>query len=348
MGDHSYVRQAVRLGCDRTRPLAVALVSLAAAGVAQAQGVPSPEAAPNGATSANSGTVTTGGAPSGAVREEPEPEGEGAAPAKPAPGAGRGKPQLRIAVPEKDGMLRMPGGIFSVGTSDKKAPTYERPPRKAWVAPFWIDRTEVTVASYRACVEKRLCPPPKETSASCTFGMNDGELPVNCVPFDAAVAFCRFVGKRLPREAEWEFAARGPRLVRFPWGSSAAGCGLAATLKSDISGRTCTDGRPARVGSHPLGASAYGVLDLAGNVEEWTDDVFDERIHVEDSSRAGATSGMRGASNSVVVPSVGASHVLRGGSWLLPPRYARTTARNWGSAAEAGPGTGFRCARDAQ
>jgi formylglycine-generating enzyme required for sulfatase activity len=84
------------------------------------------------------------------------------------------------------------------------------------------------------------------------------------------------------------------------------------------------------VGAHPAGASVFGVLDLTGNVEEWTSDWYVESLGPGPAPRAGA------------------AHVLRGGGWLSAPAVSRTTSRNWGSALEAGPNVGFRCVRDAE
>jgi formylglycine-generating enzyme required for sulfatase activity len=99
------------------------------------------------------------------------------------------------------------------------------------------------------------------------------------------------------------------------------------TLINDQSGKSCAP-RPARVGSHPSGASIFGVQDMSGNVEEWTADWYSESVGAGPAPRAGA------------------AHVLRGGGWLSPPSLSRTTTRDWGSAVEAGPNVGFRCARD--
>jgi formylglycine-generating enzyme required for sulfatase activity len=239
------------------------------------------------------------------------------------------RPMLaRISVPTRDGMVRLPGGRFTMGSSNPHAPINERPARAVTVAPFWMDRTEVTVGALRTCVDAHICARPARMSATCTYDANDRDLPVSCVHWDEAEAYCRFADKRLPTEVEWEYAARGPFRVSYPWGGAAA-CANAVTLVYDQSARSC-GARPARVGSHPGGASVFGVEDLSGNVEEWTADWYAESLGPGPGPRAGA------------------AHVLRGGGWLSPPSLSRTTSRDWGSAMEAGPNVGFRCAKDAE
>jgi len=296
----------------RARLLFIYVATLAIAPGAYAQAPiddgaeePDPAASPAGTpTPAPATTAGAGSTPSGAATSAP-----------------------RVTAPTKDGMIHLAGGRFTMGSAEKGAAPNERPPHAVNVAPFWIDKTEVTVASYRACVEARACAPPARSSTTCTFDLGDPDLPVSCVHWKDADAFCRAQGKRLPREAEWEFAAHGATKVRFPFGNG-AGCGLAVTLLHEATARSCGGKRPAHVGSHPAGASQFGVLDLAGNVEEWTADWYVESL-------------AEGAA-----PRAGASHVLRGGGWLSPPSMSRTTARNWGSSIEAGPNVGFRCAKD--
>lgn len=235
---------------------------------------------------------------------------------------------VRQAAPVKDGMVRVPGGKFTMGTDDAKAQASERPARVVVIAPFWIDKTEVTVGAYRACVDRGACARPAKSSTSCTYDLADPALPISCVPWTSAQNYCLAMNKRLPREVEWEMAARGTAAFKYPWGgASAAGCGAAVTLVSDASQRSCGGKRPSRVGSHPGGASPYGIHDLSGNVEEWVADWYGETL-------------------SELSPRAGASHVLRGGGWLSMPAQAKTTSRNWGSAREMGPNVGFRCARD--
>jgi formylglycine-generating enzyme required for sulfatase activity len=234
---------------------------------------------------------------------------------------------VRLAVTLEGGMLRLPGGHFVMGSASARAPANERPARTVNVESFWIDRTEVTVGAYRSCVEGGACAAPARSSAACTYHLGDAELPVSCVHWRDADAYCRFAGKRQPTELEWEYAARGSYGAQFPWGGFAAACTNAVTLLNDQSGKSCGP-RPARVGSHPGGASVFGAQDLSGNLEEWTADWYVDSLGPGPAPRSGA------------------AHVLRGGGWLSPPSLSRTTSRNWGSALEAGPNVGFRCARD--
>ncbi len=223
-------------------------------------------------------------------------------------------------------MIRIPGATFTMGSSDPKSPANERPRHVETVAAFFIDKTEVSVGAYRRCVDSHACTRPARSSPACTFDAGDDRLPVSCVHWRDAEAYCRDVGKRLPREPEWELAARGPKGGRYPWRGPAAGCYSAYTIASETTGRTCTRG-PSRVGAHPAGASLYGVLDMAGNVEEWTSDWYADNLALGSA------------------PASGASHVLRGGGWQSAPSASRTTSRSWGSAIEAGPNVGFRCAK---
>jgi formylglycine-generating enzyme required for sulfatase activity len=234
----------------------------------------------------------------------------------------------RAVVVAQDGMLKLPGGRFMMGSASPRAPVNERPARPATVAPFWIDRTEVTVGAYRKCVDEGACAAPGRTSRTCTYAAGDPDLPVSCVRWRDAEAYCRNAGKRLPNEREWEFAARGTLAIAYPWAGPPS-CASAVMLTGEHTGKTCYPPGPTRVASHPWGASTFGVQDMSGNLEEWTSDWYREA--------PGDDSG----------PRVGAAHVLRGGGWYSPPSAVRTTSRSWGSAMEAGPAVGFRCARDA-
>lgn len=241
------------------------------------------------------------------------------------------KPKLvgiaRVKTKERDGMVLVPGGRFPMGLNFGKTPPNEKPQHVVLAPTFWIDKTEVTVGAYRGCVDTKHCEPPRRSSAQCTFDLGDAELPISCVRWQDAESYCRYAKKRLPSEVEWELAARGPAGYVYPWGNRLPDCKLANTLIRDNSGRTCA-AHPWRVGSVPANASTFGVLDLSGNVEEWTQDWYAE--HVSD-----------------VAPRSGASHTLRGGGFQSAPSRSRASTRSWGSALESGPNVGFRCARDA-
>lgn len=222
-------------------------------------------------------------------------------------------------------MILVKGTRYVMGNPDRTAPANERPPRAVSVQSFWIDKTEVSVGDYRACVDAQSCVRPQTGSPACTFDQGDPLLPVNCVRWVDATQYCRHMQKRLPKEVEWELAAKGPQGARYAGGG---GCMGAVTLLSDTTHRSCSGNRPGRVGARPGSASYYGVQDLSGNLEEWVQDFYTDTL------------------TDAALPRTGAAHVLRGGGWLQGPSAARTTARNWGSAIEAGANVGFRCARD--
>jgi eukaryotic-like serine/threonine-protein kinase len=315
------------------RSAAVVLVTAMTTGAVLSQRAAAvPPATPSNGDIAATAPPTGASAASSAARDEDEhtdredSRGEGSAAANPYEEAvppARAQP-ARLSVPLRDGMLKLPGGRFVMGSASAWAPVNERPAHPTNVPPFWIDRTEVTVGAYRACVDAGACARPERASATCTFDGDDPELPVSCVHWRDADAYCRFAGKRLPTETEWEYAARGQNALPFPWGNAPA-CTNAVVLLNVQSGKGCAP-HPARVGTHPAGASVFGVQDMSGNVEEWTSDWYAEMV---------------GPS-----PRAGVAHVLRGGGWLSTATMSRTTSRDWGSALEAGPNVGMRCARD--
>ena len=168
--------------------------------------------------------------------------------------------------------VSMPGGAFLMG-SDRNDD--EKPRHRVTVKGFRMARTETTVKQYRACVQAGACTEPDSSgrNSSCNWGQSGREdHPVNCIDWKQSSAFCRWVGGRLPSEAEWEYAARsGGRDQEYPWGNEAANCSRA--VLSD-GGNGCGQGRTWPVCSKESGNTAQGLCDMAGNVGEWVQDGY--------------------------------------------------------------------------
>jgi formylglycine-generating enzyme required for sulfatase activity len=209
----------------------------------------------------------------------------------------------------------------------------EQPRHAVRLAGYRLDRTEVSRVRYLACVAVGECAPPRTSEVDARIAQPDH--PVTGVLAGEAAGYCARLGGRLPTEAEWERAARGSGGRRFPWGHywntrvSNHGERLAA-------GAAPHDGyaHAAPVDALPDGASAYGLLNMAGNVWELTAD----RYAADAYARSGRTD-PRG-------PSDGDSQVIRGGGHASAPHELRVTARAALSTHEARADVGFRCAYD--
>ncbi|XXT15934.1 bifunctional serine/threonine-protein kinase/formylglycine-generating enzyme family protein [Sorangium sp. So ce429] len=248
------------------------------------------------------------------------------------------------AAPAAD-MVRIPAGRFTMGSA--KGGKSERPPHEVTLTrAFDLDRTEVTVAAYQRCVEAGRCTPsglhgPRATDADveqrgalCTAADTaKSQHPISCVDQAQAAAYCAFVDKRLPTEAEWEYAARGTDGREYPWGNEPPGCPHAVVSRAP--GQVCGGrGRGTQdVGSAKAGASPSGALDMAGNVWEWVADGWDPGAYA------------KGARTDPVVPATGSKGVLRGGSWDFSASSARSTFRLAYDREAGDVSTGFRCAR---
>jgi serine/threonine-protein kinase len=228
-------------------------------------------------------------------------------------------------VSEKDGMtmVYVPAGEFTMGSQhiDPEAQADEIPQHTLQLDAFWVDRTEVTNAMFTHCVEAGGCTAPMHSSH---YSMPDyADHPVAGVTWFQAEAYCHWAGRRLPTEAEWEKAARGPDGRLYPWGNAAPDATLLNFARQV--------GDTTSVGSYPAGASPYGALDMAGNVWEWVSDGYDPNYytHTPTTNPPGGTSANQ--------------RVIRGGAWGVDARAVRLANRFW-----AFPGRndtdGFRCA----
>jgi formylglycine-generating enzyme required for sulfatase activity len=254
-------------------------------------------------------------------------------------------------------MVLVPAGPFVRGANGSRTQVDERPQGRGSTGAFLIDRTEVDAAALQECVAHGACDPASlseerlaavaRPSPHCTFAAKEREHhPANCLSWFQARDLCAHLGKRLPTEAEWEKAARGADDARrYPWGDAEPGPGGPPVANlADLSMREewpsaeifegYRDGfaTTAPVGSFPAGASPFGVLDMIGNVGEWTADAYDAVAYLrEPGERSEPDESLR---------------VARGGAWDSIPRTVRIT-RRWVLAPEVRlPSIGVRCAAD--
>ena len=281
------------------------------------------------------------------------------------PIASSSAPAATTSPPCPAGMVAIPGGEYFMGSDEFAG---EKPAHHVKLSPFCIDATEVTVAAYKACSDRGACKragtmnewegitPEQQKAFDPLCNARDpkgrGSHPVNCIDWDQAAQYCASAGPgvRLPTEAEWEFAARGPDGRIYPWGDEAPSasylnaCGLECVAWGKQNGEPMTamypadDGFPntAPVGSFPKGKSRYGVADVAGNVWEWVADWYGPY--------------QRGALGEAPLdpkgPTSGKERVIRGGAWNgADPSWVRPTYRYRDAPQKRTYGTGFRCAK---
>ena len=219
---------------------------------------------------------------------------------------------------------------------------------------YYMDRTEVSVASYAACVQAGLCSEANVTTCGeqSNWGRPGRENhPINCIDWTQARTLCASRGARLPTEAEWEFAARGSDGRPYPWGSEATSDDR-ANFYSEAQGQLSVEGYRVRpmslsdrasedrgtsaVDSHAAGASPFGLLNMAGNVWEWVEDRYAPYL-------GGSVSNPQG-------PPAGTGHeerVVRGGGYSsMNAAGFRTFDRDSTLPNHRGRNLGFRCARN--
>lgn len=235
-------------------------------------------------------------------------------------------PRAALAKGPRDepGMVFVPAGPFVMGT-ERGEWRDEEPRHLVELSAYYIDRTEVTNADYNRCVAAGKC---RRTSYQRDKVLGQPTHPVPGPSWFDAIDYCTFAGKRLPTEAEWEKAARGTDERNYPWGND---------YRPDLlNHKSADDGFPesAPVGSFPKGASPYGALDMAGNVWEWTSDVYSQ-IYYRKSAPKDPTG-----------PAKGPKRAMRGGSWMYDPPFFHTSHnRSPGRPDVHKRYVGFRCVK---
>jgi formylglycine-generating enzyme required for sulfatase activity len=274
-------------------------------------------------------------------------------PPLPAPPAAEARTDAAITVlrtPGPDAVL-VRGGAFQMGSNEREIAhalslcryeprrddcteemfAVEYSPHEVDLNPFWIDRTEVTVARYQQCIAAGRCATPPGGAER----PDPLDFPITMVSWNEATTFCAWAGGRLPTEAEWERAARGASGRTYPWGNvyNPFLTNHGRFGNSELDG---SDGflEVAPVGSFPDGRTPDGIDDLAGNVEEWVADWF-----APEYSKVSVVN-PRG-------PDAGDERVVRGGGYGSPRPFLRGASRLRAVPWARRSWLGFRCARDA-
>ena len=219
-------------------------------------------------------------------------------------------------------MVSIAAGIFTMGSPEGEPD--EAPQRKVRLPSFEIDRYEVANAAYDLCVNAGLC---RARLFADRDELNDPRQPAVGLSWYDAARYCKWVGKRLPSEAEWERAARSTDARVYPWGSAEEF--LRANLRGAQDGFSAT----APVDGMSGGASAEGALNLAGNASEWVADFYDPTVY------------QRTVADDAPRPRQGRSRVARGGSYRDVLYTARGSARDRRDPGSRWDTVGFRCAR---
>lgn len=274
----------------------------------------------------------------------------------------------------RSALARVQGGTFMRGTTEDEIQQAARqcaneggrcdaalaqdatPPHTVRVSTFWMEITEVTYRQYTNFLNTlgprghltgcggQLCAVTQMESSTSPIAFDGtgyetsnpaiNDYPVVNVTWYGAQAYCQSLGRRLPTEAEWEYAARGPRETLYPWGNAWR------YDAANVRGSTSADGviiaGPQPVGGHVVYASRDGVRDLAGNVAEWVADWYAADYYQQPEAQLENPTG----------PATGLERVARGGSWNEAAFYARSVQRAHFLPDTASTSIGFRCAQD--
>jgi serine/threonine-protein kinase len=231
-------------------------------------------------------------------------------------------------------MVYIPASEFQMGSEEGEED--EKPVHTVALDGFWIDRNEVMNVQYEVCVNAGVCAAP----TTCDWGTptyQNPDLedhPVVCVSWEDARSYCAWAGGRLPTEAEWEYAARGPDGNIYPWGDTFDDTRLNfcdVNCAEEWADTMADDGyaQTAPVAFNSSGDSWCGASDMAGNVWEWLADWYGAYPSGSQTNPEGPTSGDR--------------RVIRGGSWNNNMLHLRSVNRDWDWPADASSNVGFRC-----
>jgi sulfatase modifying factor 1 len=243
-----------------------------------------------------------------------------------------------FAAPSLEEMALIPAGKSQMGSrqsllelkphdlfnTDRHTLGPENPAHEVSLDAFYIDIYEVTNVKYKKYVDDSGAKKPQGWGSS---NFNGDQQPVVGVSWKEAVAYCKWSGKRLPTEAEWEKAGRGKRTIKYPWGDSPPDSEKLNYNEEKM--------KTMPVGSYEKGKSDYGIYDLSGNASEWVHD-----WHYPEYYLFSPKENPQG-------PDKGQYKIIRGGNWRNSIEYVDLTYRNATTPRMRNTGVGFRCAKSA-
>ena len=237
-----------------------------------------------------------------------------------------------------DEMIDIPAASYLMGCDPMKDIVCyyvpEEKQHKVSISAFSIDKYEVTTQGYDECMKAKKCSMPTIGGLMHYGNPESKRFPINGISWYQARQYCQWKGKRLPTSAEWELAARGTDGRIYPWGNQQPDCSRTVMDRPGAGHMGCGSGDTLDVGSKPEGASPYGVMDMAGNVWEWTSDWYDEQYYFHSPEKD-----PKGPEN-------GQLKITRGGDFLSRQGYElRASGRFPYYPSNPSPAIGFRCAK---
>ena len=245
------------------------------------------------------------------------------------------------------GSVTIPAGSFKMGCDkdiEGSCPENTVPVHEVALSSYVMDKFEVPVELFELCMAENVCTndnadEPHYRTSSDSYQCNIGNPerknhPVNCVTWYGAKAYCEWLGKRLPTEAEWENAAKSGKVQIYPWGNTpVASCG---NTVMDESARGCGSNTTSPIGSKAAGVSEHGIFDLSGNVAEYTIDWYEKKFYSTEEASKADTQGP-------AEPESDKYKVIRGGSYIYGESHTRASFRASAKLDDSAIDFGFRC-----
>ena len=247
------------------------------------------------------------------------------------------------------GSVTITAGSFKMGCNkdmEGNCPEDTVPVHEVALSSYVMDKFEVPVELFELCIAENVCTndnadePHYRTSSDsyqCSIGNPERKNhPANCVTWHGAKAYCEWLGKRLPTEAEWENAAKSGKVQIYPWGNTPVASCDNTVMKGSANG--CGSNTTSPIGSKPDGVSEQGIFDLSGNVAEYTSDWYEKKFYSTEEASNADTQGPD-------EPEKDKFKVIRGGSYIYGENHARSSYRGSAKLADPAIDFGFRCVK---